>query len=85
MNASRLARIKWFVGQTLQPAHFTLQEESLLAESRLSAHVRGLPAHGIARLSWNTQLLEQGELAIVVMTVVFLDGWVIDFLGGVGI
>src|SRR5260370_32735031 len=81
MNANKLARIKWYVGQTLQPEHFTLQEEALLAESRLSARVRGLPAHGVARLAWNTQLLAQGDLAIAGLTAVFSDGQLIDVPG----
>jgi type VI secretion system protein ImpJ len=81
MNAAKLARIKWYVGQTLQPDHFTLQEEALLAEARVSSHVRGLPAHGIARLSWNTQLLAQGDLVLVTMTAVFPDGQIIDVPG----
>jgi type VI secretion system protein ImpJ len=85
MNALKLARIKWYVGQTLQPDHFTLQEEALLAEARLAAQVRSLPAHGIARLAWNTQLLAQGDLAIASMTVVLHDGQVIDVPGNAGI
>src|SRR5260370_3560531 len=81
MNANKLARIKWYVGQTLQPEHFTLQEEALLAESRLSARVRGLPGHGVARLAWNTQLLAQGDLAIAAMTIVLPDDQIIDVPG----
>jgi type VI secretion system protein ImpJ len=81
MNALKLARIKWYVGQTLQPDHFTLQEEALLAEARLLARVRSLPSHGIARLAWNTQLLAQGDLALVGATVVFPDGQLIDVPG----
>jgi type VI secretion system protein ImpJ len=81
MTAHKLARIKWYVGQTLQPDHFLLQEESLLAEARLSARLRGLPGHGVARLAWNTQLLAQGELAITTMTVIFSDDTVIDVPG----
>ncbi len=85
MNALKLARIKWYIGQTLQPDHFTLQEEALLAEARLSARVRSLPGHGIARLAWNTQLLAQGDLAIASMTAVLADGQVIDVPGNAGV
>jgi type VI secretion system protein ImpJ len=85
MTASKVARIKWYVGQTLQPEHFMLQEEALLAEARLSDRVRGLPAHGIARLAWNTQLLAQGELVIASMTVVLLGGALIDVPGNAAV
>jgi type VI secretion system protein ImpJ len=81
MTAHKLARIKWYIGQTLQPDHFLLQEEALLAEARLSARLRGLPSHGVARLGWNSQLLVQGELAIATLTVITGDNGIIDVPG----
>jgi len=81
MTAHKLARIKWYVGQTLQPDHFLLSEEAMLAEARLSARVRSLPGHGVARLAWNTQLLAQGDLAIASLTVVFPDDQLVDVPG----
>lgn len=85
MTAYKLARIKWYVGQTLQPDHFRLQEEALLAETRLSARVRGLPGHGIARLKWNTQLLAQGDLSLASLTVLFADEQIIDVPGNAAV
>jgi type VI secretion system protein ImpJ len=81
MTAHKLARIKWYVGQTLQPDHFLLSEEAMLAEARLATRVRSLPGHGVARLGWNTQLLAQGDLAIASMTVVFADDQLVDVPG----
>jgi type VI secretion system protein ImpJ len=81
MSAHKLARIKWYVGQTLQPDHFFLSEEAMLAEARLSARVRGLPGYGVARLAWNTQLLVQGDLVISALTVVFPDDQLVDVPG----
>lgn len=80
-SAQKLARIKWYVGQTLQPDHFFLSEEAMLAEARLATRVRSLPGHGVARLAWNTQLLAQGDLAIASMTVVFADDQLVDVPG----
>ena len=81
MTAHKLARIKWYIGQTLQPDHFLLAEEAMLAEARLSTRVRSLPGHGVARLAWNTQLLAQGDLAIASLTVVFPDDQLVDVPG----
>ncbi|HZS39326.1 MAG TPA: type VI secretion system baseplate subunit TssK [Polyangia bacterium] len=81
MNAYKLARVRWYVGQTLLPEHLALHEEALLAEARLAARVRGLPSHGVARLAWNTQLLQQGELAIVALTALLEDGRILDVPG----
>lgn len=81
MTAHKLARIKWYVGQTLQPDHFLLSEEAMLAEARLATRVRSLPGHGVARLAWNIQLLAQGDLAIASLTVVFPDDQLVDVPG----
>lgn len=81
MTAHKLARIKWYVGQTLQPDHFLLSEEAMLAEARLATRVRSLPGHGVARLAWNTQLLTQGDLIITALTVVFPDDQLLDVPG----
>jgi type VI secretion system protein ImpJ len=81
MGAHKLARVRWYVGQTLLPEHLTLQEEAILAEARLATEMRGLPAYGVARLSWNTQLLQQGELAIVALTAALEDGRILDVPG----
>ena len=70
MDNLKLARIKWFLGQTLLPEQFVSQEQALTAEADLRTRLHGLPSFGIGPLKWNEKLLEEGVLAISVLTAV---------------
>lgn len=77
----KLAPLRWYLGQTLLPEHFTTQQAAITDEIRLRAAVSGLPAFGVARLSWNEQSMRNGTLAISELTVVLPDGRLIDVPG----
>ncbi|MBJ6765242.1 type VI secretion system baseplate subunit TssK [Myxococcaceae bacterium JPH2] len=81
MQRYKLARVRWHVGQTLLPEHFTAQEEALDAEVRLHASLSGLPSYGVAALAWNESLLSAGSLSISSLTVVMKNGAVVDVPG----
>ena len=70
MDNLKLARVKWFLGQTLLPEQFVSQEQALTAEADLRTRLHGLPSFGIGPLKWNEKLLEEGVLAISVLTAV---------------
>lgn len=76
-----LARVKWEMGQTLLPAHFKAQEDSLLAESVLRFRMQGLPAYGVTELVWNPTLIKDGVVSIQSMTAVFPSGLVVQVPG----
>lgn len=76
-----LARVRWEMGQTLLPDHFIAQEESLLAESALRFRMQGLPAHGVASLSWNETLLQEGILSLTQATLVMASGLLLELPG----
>ncbi len=76
-----LARVKWEMGQTLLPVHFTAQEEALLADSALRFKMQGLPAYGIARLKWNHTLLQDGVFSIQSLGMVMPSGLLIHVPG----
>lgn len=70
MDNLKLARVKWYLGQTLLPEHFATQEQALTAESDIRARLHGLPCFGIGPLKWNDKLLEEGVLSISSLTAV---------------
>lgn len=78
---SKLALGRWGMGQVLMPAHFHAQEEALLAHLGLRFGLRGLPAHGVARLIWDDALLAKGALSVSALTVVLASGELIDVPG----
>ena len=47
MDNLKLARVKWFLGQTLLPEQFVSQEQALTAEADLRTRLHGLPSFGI--------------------------------------
>jgi type VI secretion system protein ImpJ len=81
MQRSKLARVRWQVGQTLLPEHFRAQDEALSAEARLHAGLSGLPQVGIAALAWSEALLAEGSLSISSLTAVLPGGFLVDVPG----
>lgn len=78
MSSHKIAPVKWYMGQTLLPDHFTAHENALQSEMRLRTQIQGLPAYGFAQLSWNEPLLIDGSLGIHAMTAVLPGGGIID-------
>lgn len=74
----KVARVRWFLGQSLLPEHLTSNEQSLSSESHLRAWLHGLPDYGVARLRWNEELLKDGVLSLTALTAVLRDGTLID-------
>ena len=81
MQPSKLARVRWQVGQTLLPEHFRAQDEALSAEARLHAELSGLPQVGIASLKWSEALLAEGSLSISSLTAVLPGGFLVNVPG----
>ena len=81
MDLIKLARLNWYLGQTLLPEHFQVQEDALLAELRLRTSLSGAPAHGVVRLACNQTMLQEGLLSISALTVVMRNGLLIDIPG----
>jgi type VI secretion system protein ImpJ len=77
----KLARVRWEMGQTLLPEHLLAQEESILADTVLRLHMRGLPFYGIGKLKLNETLLDEGVLSIQEMTLVMGSGLLLDVPG----
>ena len=78
MSSHKIAPVKWYMGQTLLPDHFTSNHDALQQEMRLRAQIQGLPAYGFAQLSWNEPLLLDGALSIHAMTAVLPGGGIVD-------
>ncbi len=74
----KLARVRWFLGQSLLPEHLVASEQSLVAESHVRSSVHGLPDYGVARLRWHDELLSDGVLSLSALTAVLRDGSLID-------
>lgn len=81
MIDSKLARVRWELGQTLLPEHLLAQEEALSTESDLRFRTRGLPAYGIAELVWSDTLLWEGVVSIQKMTLLLPSGTLLDVPG----
>ena len=74
----KLARVRWFLGQSLLPEHLLASEQALSAESYLRSLIAGRSEYGVARLRWNEELLSEGVLAITEFTAVMRDGVLLD-------
>lgn len=74
----KLARVRWFLGQSLLPEHLWANEQSLVAEGHVRAWLHGLPDYGVARLRWHDELLADGVLSVSALTVLLRDGALID-------
>lgn len=74
----KLARVRWFLGQSLLPEHLMASEQSLSAESHVRGLLTGRAEYGVARLRWNELLLADGVLAVTEATVVLRDGTLLD-------
>lgn len=74
----KLARVRWFLGQSLLPEHLLASEQALSAESYLRSLIAGRSEYGVARLRWNEELLSEGVLAITELTAVMRDGALLD-------
>ncbi len=70
MDNLKLARVKWYLGQTLLPEHFNSQDQALTQEAEARTRLHGLPCFGIGPLKWNEKLLEEGVLALSTITAV---------------
>lgn len=81
MRQSKLARVRWYLGQTLLPGHFQAMEEALLADTRIHAELAGLPQLGIGMLEWNESLLSEGIVSISSLTAVFPGHILVDVPG----
>jgi type VI secretion system protein ImpJ len=77
----KLARVRWYVGQTLLPEHLVAQEEAELAAQRVRARLDGLPGWGLVRLAWNDAQLAGGVLAVTGLTLVLAGGDLVDVPG----
>lgn len=77
-NMLKLARVKWYLGQTLLPEHMVAQEQALGSEAFLRDRLEGLPESGIAEMRFNEQLLSDGVLNITALLAVMPDGTLID-------
>ena len=76
---NHLSRVFWSMGQALLPAHLRALEVSLLADSALRFSMQQkAPNYGFSKLQWNKNLLNEGILAVDVMTLVFASGLLID-------
>lgn len=78
MASAKLARVRWYVGQTLLPDHLEAQEDAALAELCLAARMAGLPWWGVSRLAWNATQLAGGIAAPSELTVVMRGGAIVD-------
>lgn len=74
----KLARVRWYLGQSLLPEHLLASEQALSAESYLRTLIGGRSEYGVARLRWNDELLVEGVLTITELTVVMRDGVLLD-------
>ena len=81
----RLAPLRWYLGQTLLPEHFTTQQAAIADEIRLRGALSGLPHYGVARIAWNEQELRKGKLGVSELTVVLADGRIFDVPGNAAI
>ena len=74
----KLARVRWFLGQSLLPEHLTAGEQSLVAEMFLRGRLDGSPATGVAVLRYRDELLSEGVLSIKELVAILRDGTLID-------
>lgn len=81
MTGNKLARVRWYLGQTLLPDHFRAEDEALTSELRTMAQLTGMPSTGIHQLSWNAELLAAGTLSINSLLCVFSGGQLVDLPG----
>ena len=75
---NRLARVRWYLGQSLLPEHLLASEQSLSNEAHVRSALYGLPEFGVARLRWNEELLASGVLSIMQLTLVLREGTLVD-------
>lgn len=78
---TRIARVRWAMGQTLLPGHLSALEESLLADAATRFGLQGLPNHGLAALRWNESLLTEGVLSLEALSLLLPSGLLLE-LGG---
>jgi type VI secretion system protein ImpJ len=81
MAGTKLARVRWSIGQTLLPEHLETQEDAAGAELRLAARTAGLPWWGVARLVWNAAQLAGGVASPSELTAVMRGGAIVDVPG----
>ncbi len=66
------------MGQVLLPGQFLALQETLLTHVHRRSELQGLPAHGLARLRWDQELLASGSVAIHELTWVLPSGRLLD-------
>lgn len=81
MSISKLAFPEWVMGQVLLPEQFEAQQQAMLAHLRSAIRLRGLPAHGLARLVVDEVLLGSGALRVEALTYLFPSGLLVDVPG----
>lgn len=81
MSTAKLAFPGWAMGQVLLPEQFVAQQETIVAHIALRAGLSGMPAHGLARLRIDEELLASGSLRLEAMTYVFASGLLVDVPG----
>lgn len=74
----KLARVRWYLGQSLLPEHLMASEQAMSAESHVRGLISGRPEFGLVRLRWNDLLLAEGVLQLSEATVVLRDGTLLD-------
>lgn len=78
MGTLKLARVHWYMGQTLLPEHLTAQEESMGAMLQLRLGALGVPSSGLISLSVSAPLLREGVFSVIELSAVLFDGTVVD-------
>lgn len=76
--SDKLALPEWKMGQVLLPEQFLALQDTLLGHVHRRNEIQGLPAHGLARLRWDQELLATGSVAIHGLTWVLPSGRLLD-------
>lgn len=78
MSLLKLARVRFYLGQTLLPEHLQAQEDALLATQVLRARGAGLPAYGLIELGLSEPLLRSGVFGVTDLSAVLPSGQLLD-------
>lgn len=78
MSTLKLARVHWYMGQTLLPQHLVAQEESIAAMLQLRLGATGLASYGLIALSVSAPLLREGVFGVIELSAVLSDGTIVD-------
>ena len=72
--------VKWHRGQLLLPSHLEAQERAFYSDSAFRHHCMGMPAYGLAHLSWDVQALMDGVFKLQSLQMLLPEGFpVVDY------